>query len=134
MTISLGYTIIYVPDVAATLEFFTVGFGMAQRFVTPEGDYAELDTGTTTLAFASNDLAASNLVSGGGFTPLRPDVAPPAVSITLITDDVMATVDAAVAAGARRYVDPIEKPWGQTVAYVRDPNGLLIEIATAMEP
>jgi uncharacterized glyoxalase superfamily protein PhnB len=36
----------------------------------------------------------------------------------------------AVEAGGTTYVEPIDKPWGQTVAYLRDPNGLLVEIAT----
>lgn len=56
----------------------------------------------------------------------------PGVTITMVTDDVPATMEAAVAAGARRYVDPVDKPWGQTVGYVIDPNGVLIEIATAI--
>ncbi len=28
------------------------------------------------------------------------------------------------------YVEPIDKLWGQTVAYIIDPGGTLIEIAT----
>lgn len=130
MTITFGYTICYVDDVEATLEFFTAGFGLTPRFVTPEGDYGELDTGATTLAFAATTLARANLDGAGGFTPLTSEAAPPAVSIALITDEVDAAVDRAVEAGARPYLDPVAKPWGQTVAYVLDPNGVLIEIAT----
>ena len=133
MAITFGYTIFYVEDVAATLRFFTTGFGLSPRFLTDEGDYGELDTGATTLAFASNILAGSNLEHAGGFTRLAAESAPPAVSITLLTNDVAGTVAAAIAAGARRYVDPTRKPWGQTVAYVLDPNGVLIEIATPIE-
>ncbi len=134
MTTTFGYTIVYVDDVDATLDFFTRGFGLTRRFLSPEGDYGELDTGGTTLAFASTTLARSNLDQAGGFTPLTEGAAPPAVSITLVTEDVEAAVQAAVAAGARPYVEPINKPWGQTVAYVVDPNGVLIEVATAIQP
>ena len=133
METRFGYTIFYVEDVAATLRFFTKGFGMSQRFLTAEGDYGELDTGATTLAFASNTLARSNLDGAGGFTRLGEESTPPAVSITLLTNDVAGSIDAAMAAGARRYVDPIDKPWGQTVGYVLDPNGVLIEIATPVQ-
>lgn len=35
-------------------------------------------------------------------------------------------------AGARAYVDPVEKPWGQTVSYLIDPAGILLELATPM--
>ena len=36
-TISLGYTIFCVHDVAQTVRFFTTAFGLEARFVTPEG-------------------------------------------------------------------------------------------------
>lgn len=130
MTVELGYTIFYVDDVRSSLGFYTSAFGLQERFVTPEGDYGELATGATTLAFVSNTLAESNLATAGGFTRLDPTSPPPAVSITLVTDDVPGAVQAAIASGARPYVDPADKPWGQTVAYVLDPNGVLIEIAT----
>jgi uncharacterized glyoxalase superfamily protein PhnB len=130
MTPAFGYTIFYVDDVEETLAFYTSAFNFQRRLLTPEGDYGELDTGSTTLAFASNTLAESNLSAAGGFSRLDPSVPPPAVAITLLTADVSATVEAAVVAGARRYLDPIDKPWGQTVAYLLDPNGVLVEVAT----
>jgi len=128
--VQLGYTIFYVDDVAATMRFFVDGFGLRQKLLTPEGDYAELDTGQTTLAFASTKLASANLASAGGFTRIAPDAPPPAASITLIADDLEPVMRQAIDAGATVYVEPVDKPWGQEVAYLRDPNGILIEIAT----
>jgi catechol 2,3-dioxygenase-like lactoylglutathione lyase family enzyme len=61
MTVMLGYTILYVDDVRSTIDFYQAAFRLAERFVTPEGDYGELDTGETTLAFASNSLGEANL-------------------------------------------------------------------------
>jgi len=128
-TISLGYIIFYVDDVATTVGFFTTAFSFEERFVTPENDYGEIETGATTLAFASIGLAQTNLNKAGGF--VLPDESRPApASITLLTSNVATTVDAAIAAGARRYVEPVDEPWGQTVAYVLGPSNLLIEIAT----
>ena len=132
MTASFGYTIFYVPDVEATLGFFTEAFGIERRFVTPENDYGELATGATTLAFAAESLAAKNLDGSGGFTPLDPSQPPAGASISLLTDDVAGLLDSAEQAGGRRYLEPMEKPWGQTVAYVVDPNGILVELATPM--
>lgn len=132
MTVELGYTIYYVDDVEATLDFYTAAFGLERRFLTPEGDYGELETGPTALAFVANTLAETNLASTAGYTRLDPAVPPPGVVITLVAADVPATVEAAVTAGARRYLDPLEKPWGQTVAYLIDPNGALIEVGTPM--
>ena len=37
----------------------------------------------------------------------------------------------AVEAGAAPLAEPAVKPWGQTVAYVRDPDGVLVELGTA---
>ena len=38
----LGYTIIYVPDVAASLSFFKSVFGLSRRFLHESGDCGEL--------------------------------------------------------------------------------------------
>jgi lactoylglutathione lyase len=130
MTTTLGYTIFYVADVRATIAFFQKAFGLEAKFVTDEGDYGELATGTTTLAFAAIPLAMDTLGLAGGFTPSDPSEAPQGASITLVSDELDALFTQALTAGATRYVDPIDKPWGQTVAYVRDANGILIELAT----
>ena len=45
-------------------------------------------------------------------------------------NDVQATVNKAIEAGAKLYATPKEKPWGQVVGYVRDLDGFLIEICT----
>ena len=60
----LGYTIIYVPNVTQTLEFFEKAFGLKKKFLHDSGDYGELDTGETALAFASHDLGQANLPKG----------------------------------------------------------------------
>jgi lactoylglutathione lyase len=125
-----GYTIFAVDDVDATLTFFTDAFGMSRRFMAPEGDYGELETGAVALAFAATALVAQNLAAAGGVTPLDPQQPPIAASITLLADDVDAALERAVAAGATLSVGAHDMPWGQRVAYVRDANGILVELAT----
>ena len=39
----LGYTIIYVPNVAESLSFFESAFGLSRRFLHESGDYGELE-------------------------------------------------------------------------------------------
>jgi uncharacterized glyoxalase superfamily protein PhnB len=129
-SLRFGYTIFAVEDVDATLTFFTEAFGIPRRFMGPEGDYGELETGSTALAFAATTLVAQNLASAGGVTRLDPHQPPIAASITLLADDVDAAVERAVAAGATLSVGAHDMPWGQRVAYVRDANGILIELAT----
>jgi catechol 2,3-dioxygenase-like lactoylglutathione lyase family enzyme len=50
----LGYTMLYVPDVPATLKFYEAAFGLATRFLHEDGDYGELETGSTVLAFSAH--------------------------------------------------------------------------------
>ncbi|MGH8819648.1 MAG: VOC family protein, partial [Achromobacter pestifer] len=59
-----GYTIVYVPDVAASLTFFERAFGFSRRFLHESQTYGELDTGETTLSFAAHELGDMNF-SGG---------------------------------------------------------------------
>jgi lactoylglutathione lyase len=127
-----GYTILYVADVLKAVEFHERAFKMKRAFVAEGNQYAELDTGTTKLAFASYELARSNLPDG--FKPNNPKEAPAAIEIAYVTDDVAAAFRDAVTAGAMRVKEPQVKPWGQTVAYVRDPDGVLIELASEMAP
>lgn len=129
-TVTFRWTIAYVEDVTRSTDFYSRAFGLPVRFTDPAGQFAEMDTGATILAFATHDLARSNLPEGyTGHDPSRP---PLAVELAFVTDDVPGTVAAALAAGARQVTEPAMKPWGQTVAYVRDPDGVLIEIASAM--
>lgn len=127
--IKYGYTILYVGDVEKTVEFYTKAFGLTQKFITPEKDYAELETGNTVLAFAGYSVAEYN-----GIDITKSDVStpPPAFEVTFVTDDIGDAFKKALSAGAVGVKEPTQKPWGQTVAYVRDLNGFLVELCTAM--
>jgi lactoylglutathione lyase len=122
-----GYTIIYVPAVEAALDFYERAFGLTRRFLHESGTYGELETGTTALAFASEDQEES---SGVSFRLIRPHEAAPGIEIALVTEQVEEAFVRAVAAGAEAVKKAEQKPWGQTVAYVRDLNGVLVELCT----
>ena len=55
---------------------------------------------------------------------------PLGVEVALVTADVPGLYLRAVKAGAISVSEPATKPWGQTVAYVRDNAGHLVEICT----
>ena len=57
----LGYTIVYVNDVAASLGFFERAFGLPRRFLHESGAYGEVETGATALGFAQHSTARGNL-------------------------------------------------------------------------
>lgn len=50
------YNSFFVEDVAASLDFFTRAFGLKTEFLHDGGDYGELATGGTKLAFSSRAL------------------------------------------------------------------------------
>jgi lactoylglutathione lyase len=123
-----GYTIVYVPDVAASLAFFEAAFGLQRRFLGEAGDYGELDTGATTLSFAAHALGEMNF--GGGHVAAHDSSRPLGFEVAFVTDDVAAAHARALAAGAREMLPPVRRPWGQTVSYVRCPDGILVELCT----
>ena len=129
---SLGYVLLYVNDVAASLAFYEKAFGLARRFYQDDHGkaYGELETGATRLAFASLALAREHLKQE--IVAAVPGKAPLGVEIALTTSDVPALFARAVKAGAEMVSEPATKPWGQTVAYVRDNSGFLVELCTPM--
>ena len=126
----LGWVIVYVEDAPAAREFYMRAFGLQGGFVAGSGTYAELDTGATKLAFAAYTLGEQNFP--GGVRPAAADGAPPNVEIALVGDDVDGAYERALAAGCSSLAEPKDKPQGQRVAWVRDPFGTLLELATPL--
>lgn len=127
-TAKLGWVIVYVPDVEEAIGFYERAFGLSRTFVDPTGGFGQLDTGSTALAFASDELGAANVPQG----VRRPAAEEPTASIelALVFDDVQAAFDHAVAEGCTPLSPPAVKPHGQTVGWVRDPWSTLVEIAS----
>ena len=129
---TLGYVILYVADVGASLAFYEEAFGLTRRFFhEADGEaYGELETGATRLAFASIETATAHLKREVLTT--SPDRPPLAAEIALVTPEVGMAFARALRAGAAAVVEPAEKPWGQTVAYLRDNSGHLVELCTPL--
>ena len=126
-----GYTIIYVENVKETIEFYQKAFGFQQKFVTNENDYGELISGETTIAFASFELGNSNFKNG--FVKTNRTEKPFGVEMVFVTENIQSDFKKALEEGATEFEPLTEKPWGQKVGYVRDNNGLLIEICTPIK-
>ena len=124
-----GYVLLYVENVEKTVEFYESAFGLKRRFV-HEAGYAEMETGDTALGFAAQSVVESN---GVEYTKADQEKPAPAVEIAFVTEDVAAAYEKALKEGATALAPPNEKPWGQTVAYVRDLNGFLVELCTAVQ-
>ena len=124
----LKYTILYVENVSKTLNFYKQSFGFQTKMLHESGDYGELDTGETTLAFSSLQL-----MSDLGKNPIKANPAAPVFEIAFETQEVKKWLDQAIKSGAVLVQDIQEETWGQTTSYVSDPNGFLIEICSPVK-
>jgi len=124
-----GYTILYVPNVDEALTFYQQAFGFKRKMLHGSGGYGELESGETTLGFA--DFAGMKEL---GKNPIAAKANAPSFELAFTTDNVAEAVEAAVAAGAKLVSEPADMPWGQTIAYVADINGFLVELCTPIQP
>jgi lactoylglutathione lyase len=124
-----GYTIVYVPEVESTINFYKNAFNLEEHFLHESKQYGELNTGNTKIAFASNSLAEANGVS---FIENDKKNTAPGIEIAFITHDVKQAYKHAIDHGATIVKAPSKKPWGQEVAYLRDINGIIVELCSPM--
>ena len=122
-----AYTSLVVEDVKSAAAFYQQAFGFTFDHAHDEWDYAELRTGLTRISLVAPSLVEAHLPIAVRVN--KADEMPAGFELTLVADDVDAAFDRAVEAGAAVVVAPTEKPWGRA-AYVRDPHGVLIQLAT----
>ena len=125
----LGYTLLYVDDVEKTMTFYSEAFGLESGFLHESKEYGEMITGDTKLGFVHHDTAGSH---GFAYEKLSLKNKAPGFEIGFVADNVEEAFVRAVKAGAIAASKPTKKPWGQVVSYVRDCNGLLVEICSSM--
>ncbi len=121
----------YVNDVKNTISFYEKAFGFSQKFLTPENDYGEIVSGETTIAFASIELAKSNLKNG--FIESNTTGKPFGIEMGFTSETPEKLFTKAIKAGATEVEKIIIKPWGQKVGYLKDNNGFLIEICSPIK-
>ena len=129
-TLTLGYTIVYVQNVQASLDFFERAFGLRRRFLAPGAVYGELETGATTLGFSQHETARGLLHSD--YVAADSSAKPLGMEVAFVTKDVPSALQRALAAGATLVQDSATQAWGQVTAYLRTPDGTLVELCTPM--
>jgi catechol 2,3-dioxygenase-like lactoylglutathione lyase family enzyme len=117
------YVVLIVSDLDRALGFYTevLGLPLGHR----SGDYAQLQTGTTRLALYTR--SAMEKILGMALEP--PGANRPGFEIGFKVADTDVAFAELVACGASAVVPPTDRFWGQRTAYVRDPDGHLVEIA-----
>ena len=117
------YLILIVEDLDRALGFYVDVLGL--RLGHRSGDYAQLDTGTTRLALYTRSAMAKTL----GMALAPPVSNAPGFEVGFKISDVDAAFTKLIARGARPVMPPTDRFWGQRTAYLRDPDGHLIEVA-----
>jgi lactoylglutathione lyase len=117
---------LFVKDVSRSVTFYEQAFGLKQVFADDSGLFTELESEGKSLHIAAIEAVEPNFPEGFQATNLSN--LPVGIEICFLTENVGASLTIALNAGATSYIEPQVKPWGQTVAYVRDLDGILIEI------
>ncbi|WP_345808718.1 VOC family protein [Bacillus pumilus] len=122
----MKYTILYVNDVEASIHFYqhVLGFPMKLKVES----YVEFDTGDVTLSINSRQDVKVAL----GLPVPEANQPSQTFEIGFVVDDVEQTIASMKEKGVSIIKEPAKKPWGQTVAYVADPDGHFIEICDAV--
>jgi catechol 2,3-dioxygenase-like lactoylglutathione lyase family enzyme len=121
----LGHIIFYVPDVAATVDFYETAFGFQKHRDNRASGTVDMISGKMIISFLSEATAKA---LGHPFTPLRPDSPPPGIELILERVEVLPAYIRALLAGATPIEEPALNALGQMVAVVRDLNGVMVEL------
>jgi catechol 2,3-dioxygenase-like lactoylglutathione lyase family enzyme len=119
---NFDYTVLIVDDLDRALAFYVdvLGIELNHR----SGPFAQLKTGDTRLAFY--ERAAMQETLG---IPLEPPAEnAPGFEIGFYVANVDNAYAELVVSGAKAVTPPADRAWGQRTAYVRDPDGHLVEL------
>lgn len=103
----LGYILLYVEDVVASMDFYTKAFGLEAGYLHDSKQYGEMITGESKLGFVQHDTASSH---GFEYEKMSLRKKPAAFEIAFVADDVAVAFTKAVASGAIVVSPPVEKP------------------------
>lgn len=122
-----GATVLFVDDVRPVLAFYEKAFGFKTRFYDEDYEFGELDAGGSTLGIGTH-RTGERMMPGAYRKPSQGH--PEGVEIAFYLEDVAPAFRKAVEAGAEPVTEPTKMPWGQTVAYVRAPEGTVVGLCT----
>lgn len=127
MKLGMKYIILYVNDFEKSMHFYRDILGLAVKM--QHDTYVEFDTGATTLSINTRESVKEII----GLDMPNGSVSSQTFELGFVVENVEATIETLRQQSVTIIKEPVTKPWGQTVAYVADPDGHYIEICTSME-
>lgn len=127
MKLTMKYFILYVNDFEKTMHFYRDILELPLKM--QQGTYVEFDTGATILSINTRQSVKEEI----GLDVPESVTKTQTFEIGFVVDDVEETIENFRNQGIPIMKEPTKKPWGQTVAYITDPDGHYIEICTAIE-
>lgn len=115
----LGYLILYVSDLDASVAFYRDVLGLEHRFT--DAGYAEFATGGARFALYERRRAA-------WLTAHEPRPGPAGEAVFLV-DDVDAEARRLAELGVPVLSGPADRPWGHRTLHLADPDGFVVELA-----
>lgn len=115
----IGYIILYVTNLDASVTFYRDVLGLTHRFT--DAGYAEFDTQGT--RFALYERRRAEWLTNHPVTP------GPAAEIVLLVTDVDTESTRLTSLGVPILTPPTNRPWGHRTLHLSDPDGFIIELA-----
>lgn len=120
---NLDYVVLIVENLDRAVTFYGQVLGL--RLGHRSEEYAQFATGSTRFGLYTRKAMAETL----GVALTKPPGEAPAFEIGFKVPDVDRAFSELTALGASPAAPPTTRAWGQRTAYVRDPDGHLIELA-----
>jgi lactoylglutathione lyase len=119
-----SFPVLYAKDVEAVAAFYAgLGFEVHFRMPSPDGS-----TGYIGLRRDGAELAVTTEDSPRTLAGVEPGPGP-RHELFVYVEDVDRTVSELRAAGAVVVREPADMPWGERLAWIRDPEGNLVSLA-----
>ncbi len=111
----LGYTILYVPDMAQAVAFYRDKLGLTPTY--ESDDWTAFDAGGHTLALHASEAQGQTQRAG----------------LFFVVDDVDAAYERLKQKGVEFLTEPQDQPFGFRTVECKDPFGNVVELGTPLD-
>jgi lactoylglutathione lyase len=115
----LGYVIVYVSNLEASVAFYRDVIGLGLKFI--DAGFAEFDSGEARVGLYERRRAA--WLTGEEVSP------GPAAEVAFLVDDLDEEARRLRRLGVTALSGPADRPWGHRTLHLADPDGFIVELA-----